>query len=305
MTVAEFMARWLEAVRHQVSWNTYRGYEQRTRTHIVPDLGHLRLLELRPLHVEEAQRRWLASGNRRTGGPLDPRTVLHLHRVLHLALERAVKWRLLPLNPMEGVEPPSVPRKEQGFLTAAEAERLVAALAGDEYELPILVGLYCGLRPAEYLALRWRDLDLERGELRVMQSVQRVRRDQVSEHLGRRVEGFRFGPTKTHRSRRPVAMPPVLVELLQDWRLRQALERAGVWRVVLYALRHTMATLVLHETKDLKPAARLGHADETLALRTYGHLLPGLDRAAADRLGEVVRRPVQHERNKSNRAEGW
>ncbi len=182
---------------------------------------------------------------------------------------------------------------------------------------PILVGLYCGLRPAEYLALRWRDLDLERGELRVVQSVQRVRRDQVSEHLGRRVEGFRFGPTKTHRSRRPVAMPPVLVELLQDWRLRQALERvrrhfyralerAGVRRVVLDALRHTMATLVLHETKDLKlVAARLGHADETLALRTYGHLLPGLDRAAADRLGEVVRRPVQHERNKSNRAGGW
>jgi len=192
---------------------------------------------------------------------------------------------------------------------------------------PILVGLYCGLRPAEYRALRWRDLDLERGELRVVQSVQRVRRDQVSEHLGRRVEGFRFGPTKTHRSRRPVAMPPVLVELLRDWRLRQAaereragaawtdldlvftdargyphclervrrhfyraLERAGVRRVVLYALRHTMATLVLHETKDLKlVAARLGHADETLALRTYGHLLPGVDREVARRLGEVIR----------------
>jgi integrase len=58
--------------------------------------------------------------------------------------------------------------------------------------------------------------------------------------------------------------------------LYRALERAGVRRVVLYALRHTMATLLLHETKDLKlVAARLGHADETLALRTYGHLLPG------------------------------
>jgi site-specific recombinase XerD len=225
MTVAEFMTRWLMSARHRVSWNTYRGYEQRTRTHIVPDLGQIRLLELKPLHVEEAQRRWLASGNRRTGGPLDPRTVLHIHRVLHLALERAVKWRLLPVNPMEGVEPPSVPRKEQDFLTAAEAERLVAALAGDEYELPILVGLYCGLRPAEYLALRWQDVDLEAGELRVVQTVHRVRQDQASEHMGQRVQGFRFGPTKTHRSRRPVAMPPVLVELLRERRFRQALER--------------------------------------------------------------------------------
>jgi integrase len=185
--------------------------------------------------------------------------------------------------------------------------------SGDEFELPILVGLYCGLRPAEYLALRWRDLELEAGELRVVQTVHRVRQDQASEHMGHRVQGFRFGPTKTHRSRRPVAMPPVLVELLRERRFRQALEReragaawtdldlvftdargyphclervrhhfyralerAGVRRVVLYALRHTMATLLLHETKDLKlVAARLGHADETLALRTYGHLLPG------------------------------
>ena len=70
-----------------------------------------------------------------------------------------------------------------------------------------------------------------------------------------------------------------------------ALEAAGVRQVVLYALRHTMATLVLHETKDLKlVAARLGHTSELLVLRTYGHLLPGTDRLAADRLGEVVRR---------------
>lgn len=71
----------------------------------------------------------------------------------------------------------------------------------------------------------------------------------------------------------------------------KALDAAGVRQVVLYALRHTMATLVLHETKDLKlVAARLGHSNEMLVLRTCGHLLPGVDREAADRLGDVVRR---------------
>jgi integrase len=71
----------------------------------------------------------------------------------------------------------------------------------------------------------------------------------------------------------------------------KALETAGVRHVVLYALRHTMATLVLHETKDIKlVATRLGHANEMLVLRTYCHLLPGVDRQAADRLGEVVKR---------------
>lgn len=154
---------------------------------------------------------------------------------------------------------------------------------------------------------------------------------------GQKVYGFRFGPAKTHRSKRPVSMPAVVVELLRAHRAQQAaarlqagavwtdldlvftdargyphnhdrvrrafykaLDAAGVRQVVLYALRHTMATLVLHETKDLKlVATRLGHSNEMLVLRTYGHLLPGVDREAADRLGEVAKRRVHNNRAQS------
>ena len=340
VTVGEFMAKWLASVRDKVYWNTYRGYEQRTRTHIIQDLGHVKLRELTPLHIEEAERRWLAAGNRRTGGPLDPRTVLHIHRVLHLAMERAIRWRMLAVNPVDGVEPPHVPDREADFLTLEESERLVAAVIGGEYELPILVGLYCGLRPAEYLALRWRDIDLDERVLRVTQNVHKVRANEVHEQMGHDVWGFRFGPAKTHRSRRPVTMPEFLRDLLRAWRDRQrteqrplageawadldlvftdargyphlpervrtvfyrALKAARLRKVVLYALRHTSASIVLHETKDLKlVAARLGHVNETLVLRTYGHLMPGADRDAADRLSQAVKRPassrVQHECN--------
>ena len=330
MTVAQYMTNWLESVRQKVEPNTYRGYEQRSRTHIVPDLGHVKLTDLSPLLIEQAEALWLRQGNRRTGGPLDPQTVMHTHRVLHAAMERAVKWRLVALNPVDGVEAPHVPAKERDFLTAEESERLVSALIDNEYELPILVGLYCGLRPTEYLAVRWRDVDLDAGELRVTQNVHRIRQDEGTDHMGQRVYGFRFGPAKTHRSKRPVSMPALVVDLLRAHRSQQAavrlqagavwtdldlmftdargyphnhdrvrrafykaLDVAGVRQVVLYALRHTMATLVLHETKDLKlVATRLGHSNEMLVLRTYGHLLPGADREAADRLGVVVRRRV-------------
>ncbi|MDQ6772539.1 MAG: tyrosine-type recombinase/integrase, partial [Candidatus Dormibacteraeota bacterium] len=71
----------------------------------------------------------------------------------------------------------------------------------------------------------------------------------------------------------------------------RVLERAELKRMRLYGLRHTMATLVLSETKDLKlVAARLGHANEYLVLRRYGHLLPGADREATERLSEVIRK---------------
>lgn len=330
LTVADFMARWLESVKDRVYWNTYRGYEQRTRTHIVPDLGHVPLRKLSPLHIEAAEAEWLRAGNRKNkdGGPLSPQTVRHIHRVLHTAMERAVKWRLIAINPVDGVDAPHVPEREAEFLTVEESERLVEALIGKEYEMPILVGLYCAMRPAEYCGLRWRDVDLDAGELRVTQNVHRVRNDQVSRHMGQDVHGFRFGPAKTHRSKRPISMPPFLVELLRVWRAEQAAERlkaGGAWtdldlvftnalgyphdpnrvrrhfeawlkeaevrRVVLYALRHTSATITLADSKDLKlVATRLGHSNENMVLRVYGHLLPGVDREAARRLGEIVKR---------------
>ena len=82
---------------------------------------------------------WFREGNRqrKEGGPLDPQMVLHLHRVLHVAMERAVKWRLVRSNPGDRVEPPHVPQKEAASLTVEESERLVAQLVGHEYELPL------------------------------------------------------------------------------------------------------------------------------------------------------------------------
>jgi integrase len=72
--------------------------------------------------------------------------------------------------------------------------------------------------------------------------------------------------------------------------LYAALARAKVRRRKLYSLRHTMATLMLLRRESPKVvAARLGHANETLVLRTYGHLIPGMDRDAADRLAETLR----------------
>jgi integrase len=246
-------------------------------------------------------------------------------------LGERVKWRLVPSNPVDGVEAPHVPDKEAAFLTVEESVRLVAALVEQEYELPILVGLYCGLRPSEYLALPWRNVDLDAGELRVTQKVIRVRNDHVEEHMGRVVNGYRFGPVKTHRSKRPVSIPPDVIEVLRAWKPVQAaarlragqawtdldlvftdargyphdlhrvrrefyrvLEAAGLQRVAPYALRHTSATLTLKDTKDVKLVAqRLGHANETMVLRVYGHVLPGADREAARRLGELVKRRAQ------------
>jgi integrase len=330
-TVEAFMLRWLDSIKDKKAERTYVRYEQMVRNQIIPDLGHVKLADLRPLHIDAAEAKWAATGNRKTSkpGPLSAQSVLHLHRCLHTAFERAVKWRLLAINPVDGVETPYVPDSEAGFLLPDEAARLLDAIRGSEYEVPILVGLYGGLRPSEYLALPWAHLDRQNRELRIVQAVHRVRNDRVTEWNGVKVAGFRFAATKTHRSRRPVAIPDELVTMLLEWRPIQAamrLKAGPAWHELdliftdeagrpldgqrvrrffdkalsaakvrprkLYSLRHTMASLMLLRRESPKlVAARLGHANETLVLRTYGHLIPGQDREAADRLAETLRDP--------------
>ena len=73
--------------------------------------------------------------------------MVHLHRCLHTAMERAVKWRLIAIKPVDGVELPHIPEREAAVLEPRHATRLIEALRGTEYELPILVGLFCGTSP--------------------------------------------------------------------------------------------------------------------------------------------------------------
>ena len=71
-------------------------YHQLVRNQIRPALGHLKLTDLGPLHIETAEQEWLRSGNRKTRvpSPLSAQSVLQAHRCLHTAMQRAVRWRL-------------------------------------------------------------------------------------------------------------------------------------------------------------------------------------------------------------------
>jgi integrase len=127
---------------------------------------------------------------------------LHHHRVLRTALQHAVKWRLLAINPVDATEPPRPQHQEIRVFSEEEIARVVNATKGTPLALPILVALCTGLRRGEVLGLRWEDVDVKRGTLAVRQSLEETR------------EGLRFKVLKTKKSRRVVAMPSALVDAL-------------------------------------------------------------------------------------------
>lgn len=297
---------------------TVAHYREMLRRYVRPALGAHRLDQLSPRDVQRlvadlerdgmpkgATQIEVRRGKRRKPGPLSPQTIRYAHAVLSAALEQAVRSQLIASNPARGVElPKRATDRRMRALTIDEAARLRAAASGDRLEALFLLLIGTGLRPGEALALRWTDLDLDAGRLRVERS------------LGRRRKGepWRFEAPKTAGSRRTVPLPATIVRALRANRAAQAVERlaagacygdldlafatplggplaggtivrrhfkpmltrAGLPATVrLYDLRHSAATHMLAGGASVRAVAdRLGHASAKMTLDVYAHALP-------------------------------
>jgi integrase len=208
-----------------------------------------------------------------------------------------------------------VPTTEIQVVSPEQARALLRALRGTPHELSLRLALLCGLRLSELLALRWRDIDLDRGTLTVRQALDLPTADGTP----------RFKETKTYRSERPVSLPMQLVDELRVHRARQLERRlaapawsdldlvftnergepvlavtlrkylyrvladAGLPRVRLHGLRHSMATLMLAAGEHPKVVSeRMGHSSVAFTLATYSHVIPGMHEQAAQRLANVL-----------------
>jgi integrase len=209
MTVAAFLERWIEHMQGQVSPRSHERYAELCRKNIAPLLGGLTLAKLQPAHISTAYAKALTSGRRDGQGGLSPRTVTHMHRVLREALQQAVRWQMLARNPADAVKPPRVERKQMSVLDTDATAELITAARGSSLAVPILFGVLCGLRRGEIVALRWRNVDLERGQLSVVASTEQTD------------AGCREKEPKSGRGR-TVALAPLMVEELRGHRLRQA-----------------------------------------------------------------------------------
>lgn len=317
MTVAEFLKEWLETyARLSVAPRTYERYEQIVRLHLIPNLGASLLSKLTPMQIQTYYAKALRGGRKDGGdGGLSSTTVLQHHRVLHKALECAVKWQVVGRNVADAVEPPRRKRREMQTLDAEQVRKLLKEAETTDCYAPIYVAVNTGLRMGELLGLKWEDLDLKKGMAQIKRSMQRVRG-----------EGMVEAETKTHRSRRSLCLPPSVVEVLRKHRVQQSrekllageaysdrdlvfatplglpvdpshvsktfrrvLKRADLPMIRFHDLRHTHASLMLKAGVHPKIVSeRLGHAAVGITLDTYSHVLPNLQEEAARKLDEQL-----------------
>lgn len=306
-TLGQFLARWIESVRSSLRAKTHHSYAQLVRLHLLPGLGQLRLGRLQPEHVETFLDRKREAG-------LSPRTCQYLRAVLRVALNRAIKRKLVTQNAAALADAPRVVRAEVQSLTPDQARTFLAAIAHHRLYALIVVAVSCGLREGELLGLRWPDVDLDRGVLRVRQALER---------LGK---GWRLVEPKSERSRRTIRLPAPVVPILREQRVRQLERRlaagarwqehefvfttgkgtpldgpkvnatvkqlmhaAGVPPLHFHTLRHSCATFLL--VQGVAPRVVmdiLGHSQISLTMNTYSHVIEQLQDDAAQEMTTIL-----------------
>jgi integrase len=303
MTVGEYLARWLShSVRDTVSQKTYERYESIVRVHLSPALGRIKLKALTPDHVRGLYREKLDSG-------LAPRSVLHIHRTLSKALKQPTDDGLIPRNAAASVKPPQARREEMQPLSRDQVRMFLDTVKGDRMEALYVLAVTSGLRQGELLALKWEDVDLEGTnptlEVRRSLSETRGRRSFVTPKSGRgrhlRLSKRAAGVLRGHRKRQleervrkaglwedhglifpsEVGTPMSGRNLYRAFKIR--VKRASLPQTLrFHDLRHTCATLLLRQGVNPKFVQELlGHADISLTLNTYSHVLPDMGDAAA------------------------
>jgi integrase len=313
-TLAEYLDRWLDNIKPNVSPRTLERYCEIAKKNIVPLLGGIVLRHLKPAQISAAYGKALSAGRRDGSGGLSPRTVLHLHRVLKQALSQAVKWQVLVRNPADAVDPPKVERHRMTTYDMVQTAALLDVIRGTRMFVPTMLAVLCGLRRGEISALRWRSVDLASGQLAVVESAEQMN------------GSVRLKETKSGRSR-TVALSATVVDELKAHRLKQAQDmlRLGVrltddgfvaaleggspmqptfitheWvRVIkgsalppvrFHDLRHAHATHMLASGIHPKIASeRLGHSKVGITLDLYSHVMPGMQEDAAAKMDAVLR----------------
>lgn len=305
LTVGEYLKAYLADVEARVRPKTHRRYQDLTKCHIHPALGRVKLKALSPAHLRALYAERLESG-------YAPRTVGHAHTLIKQALKSAVADGLAPRNVAEAVRPPRANRREVRPLTPRQTRSLLTAARGDPYEALYAVAVTAGLRRGELLGLAWEDLDTDRGVLAVRRTLQKGELLPPKTAKGRRqirLTVLAADALVRHRKKqdadraaadgawteRSLVFPnrsgkPTDGDNLCSRHFKPLLRRAGLPEVRFHDLRHTCATLLL--TKGVHPkvvSEMLGHANVSITLDTYSHVIPGLGDAAAGAMDDLLR----------------
>ena len=285
---------------------------RRARRHRAGPAHKIPLNDLSTLHLQQFYKKLLAEGrverieSQKQPRGLSAKTVRNIHQIISSALKLAVEQRLIAHNPADGCALPKVERKEMQTLPIEQLTSFLREAKDSGVFALYYIDLTTGLRRGELLGLKWSDIDLEKGDLRVQRQIGRIN--------GKIIET----PLKTKNAYRTLPLSADAIDVLKmqkckvgnsEWvfpsptggpmspdsvlhmlqMLQRVLKRAGLPRIRFHDLRHTFATLALQNGVDIKTVSgMLGHFSAGFTLDTYAHVTTSAKREAAKTMGSIL-----------------
>lgn len=314
MKLADYVPIYLESAKHRLSPVVYEKYCRMLDICIVPMLGHLKLKDIKPLHIQ----RFVNALEERTThfdgkeGKLTSSTIHRYYTMVQSVLHSAYKLGLIGVNPADSdrITLPKADEQATDIFTQEELNIMLEKLEVEplQFKLLIHLALNTGCRRGELVGLKWSDIDYKTGILTVSRSNYKLTGDSE----------IKSKTTKTGKSR-TIMLPPYCLEMMKQFKAQQAqtqlmlgdrwqgdnwiftqadgkamypttptlqftrfLKRAGLEHKKFHALRHTSATLLLSNGTNIKNvAARLGHAQLKTTNR-YVHAVEQAEKEAAN-----------------------
>jgi integrase len=307
-TIGEYLTSWLESVKTTLRPKTAIQYEQIVQHHIIPYIGKMKLKDLRPILVDQFYGKMLKDG-------IGVRTIRLTHSVLHVTLERAVKYELILRNPAHGAQVPKKNTAEMSVLDESQVSTFLTAAQGNRCQVMFHLAVVTGMRQAELFGLKWADISWTKGQLYVRRQAQRIPG-----------QGCVLSEPKTRAGRRTIKLGEGTLNLLrqQSEKVKQdkavagrrwmdndlifpcsigtpldqsnvlgefytVLKNAGLPRIRFHDLRHTAASLILnHGVPVIVVSKILGHSKPSVTVDIYGHLYNEMQDQAAQIMDDLV-----------------
>jgi integrase len=306
ITLDQYLDQWLAtSAKPRLRPKSYTDYEGLLRLYIRPALGTRPIGAITQFDIQSVYARMSERG-------LSPRTIEYTNAVLQSAFRQAARWKMLAEDPCAGVDLPPLQRQEMEALSVEECKRFLAIAKESRWFALFALALTSGMRPSEYLALKWSNIDWRRGIASICRTIQ----------VG--PSGWQFYDTKRKHSRRIVKLQRFVLNALENLRkaqlpapkaepgveldlifrsdtglplkqrpvkreFRRLLAATGIRPIRLYSLRHTAATLAAAAGVSVKVISdQLGHASILFTLERYTHVLPSIQDEAAARVEQML-----------------
>ncbi|WP_246946149.1 site-specific integrase [Bacillus pinisoli] len=303
----DYLNQWFSTKQNGIGVQTAEVYKNYIRGRIIPNLGDYTLSKLTTIHLQSYI-------NSLTEEGLSSATVRKIYEIIRNSLEHAVDFELVPKNVAVKVKLPKGNKKEINVWNEEEVNKFLKVAKDDSCYIVFYLALMTGMRQGELLGLRWKDVDLNKGLIRIKQTLSHdgktfingaktkssLRTINLSTSATKVLKAHKLRVSKVKLSHGPNYQDYDLVACTQSGtpfnpanvrrNLKRIIKAANLPDIRFHDLRHTHATILLSNGINVKVISeRLGHSNIKVTLDTYSHVLPSMQEEVVLKLDEIIK----------------